>query len=120
MPEDCPFQFYIDAKTKFCRIFLVLGILIFLVGAAVGLYAYLRVESLHSDQMKILLAVSGTCITGISAWLLTQCYQHFKPVSFLKSVCGRLAVLQAQPDGGAVAEQIAKLTENGWSVCNEP
>ena len=120
MPEDCPFQFYIDAKTKFCRIFLVLGVLIFLVGAAVGLYAFFRVESLHSDQMKILLAVSGTCITGISAWLLNQCYQHFKPVSFLRSVCGRLAALQASSEAEAAAEQIAKLTENGWSVCNEP
>lgn len=120
MAYDCPFAFYVSAKSRYCWVFGVAAVVVFLIGAGLFLYAYVNIESLNETRLDLLLQIAGGCVTGVALWLFRECYKHFRPVNFLNSVCQRLGALHAPPETPDKAEQIAILTANGWSVCNEP
>ena len=120
MAFDCPFSFYIKAKATYCWVFIAAAVVVFAVGAGLFVYAFLNAPSMQETQFDLLLKVAGGCVTVVAVWLFKEAYKHFQPVHYLNSVCSRLGALNAPPASPEKAEQIKILTDNAWSICNEP
>lgn len=120
MAYDCPFDFFISSRSKYCWVFVIAAAVILLIGGALFVYAFFQIGSMEEERIDLILWVASGCVTCVSGWLFLECYKHFKLVYHLMTVCRQLGTLNEPPVTQEKKEQIDILTESGWEVCKKP